>query len=204
MSKRSQQLFAYLVDIAANVRACAAFFADGLTHLHDTEAFASEMKAFERKGDELTSGLVTLLNATYITPLEREDFLALAVKLDDIIDGLEACAVRFSVFQIQQVTPVMTEFARNIVQGSEEIYQAMDHLNARRLGNLREYTLRINQLEKAGDAVLRSALRALFNEGHHDVLDVVKLKEIYEILEAITDRCHDVADVLDSIVVKNA
>lgn len=204
MPKRSEQLFRFLVDIAENLHDTARYFADGLKELDRLDEFTQRLKDFEHRGDELTSGLVTLLNATYITPLEREDFLELAVSMDDIVDGLEACAVRFGVYQITEATPVMHEFAQNILQCVKEIRGAMDRLFQRRLKDLREYTVKINQLEKAGDAVLRNALRDLFGKGRYDVLDVIKLKEIYETLENVTDRCEDVADVLDSITVKNA
>ncbi|MCL6548122.1 MAG: DUF47 family protein [Alicyclobacillus sp.] len=204
MSKRSHQLFEYLLRISENAKAASQFFAEGLRDLSDTEAFADQAKAYESKGDELTSGLVNLLHATYITPLDREDFLELAMKMDDIVDQLEACAVRFHLFHVTQATPAMFDFAQNIVDCVNELASAVERLHARKLSQLRPYTVRISELEKAGDELLRNSLRALFNEGHPDPLEVMKLKEIYEILESVTDRCQDVGDVLDSVTVKNA
>lgn len=203
MAKRSEQLFRFLVDMADNLREASALFAEGLKDLEQRESLAARVKAFEAKGDELTSGLVTLLNATYITPLDREDFLELALKMDDIVDGLEACTVRFDLYQITEATPAMMDFTQHIVQSVEEIGHAMRKLEARKLLDIREHTLRLNQLEKAGDDLLRSSLRSLFSRGL-DPLEVIKLKEIYEILEGVTDKCEDVADVLDSVIVKNA
>lgn len=204
MSKRSQQLFDSLVRISENVHEAASFFANGLNDLSNTEWFAAKVKEYEKIGDEFTSELVTMLNATYITPIDREDFLALAFKLDDIIDGLEACTVRFDLFGVHEATQPMRQFADNIVESTNEVTQAITKLSARKLTAIRQHTLKINNLEKVGDVVLRDSLRALFQNPNPDVLHVIKLKEIYEILESVTDRCEDVGDVLDSITVKNA
>jgi uncharacterized protein len=202
MSKRSQQLFGSLVDIAQNVCQAATIFEQCLKDLSHPEAVAIKVKEYEKRGDDLTSTLVSLVNATYITPLDREDFLELAVKMDDILDGLEACTVRFDLFNITEATPAMLDFAENIKSSVFELSEAFQKLNARKLLDIREHTLKVSQFEKAGDMILRKALRILFQE-HQEPLEVIKLKEIYEILENVTDRCEDVADVLDSVVVKN-
>jgi predicted phosphate transport protein (TIGR00153 family) len=204
MSKRDKQLFGYLVQVAANVEEATKLFQTGLKDLAHPESLAARIKELEHKGDELVSELVTLLNSTYITPLEREDFLELAIKMDDIIDGLEACTVRFDLYNVTEATPVMHDFAETLVQSAREIRAAIDKLNNRKLLEIREHTLSLNQLEKSGDTLLRNSLRMLFQQEGNDVLRVIKLKEIYEILESITDRCQDVADVLDSVIVKNA
>jgi uncharacterized protein Yka (UPF0111/DUF47 family) len=204
VSKRSQQLFDNLVKISSNVQEAASFFAKGLEDLSNTEWFAARVKEYELIGDEFTSDLVTLLNATYITPLDREDFLALAFKLDDIIDGLEACTVRFDLYGVSTATPAMIQFAQTILESTEEVSQAIAKLSARKLTAIRQHTLRINNLEKVGDTTLRESLKALFQDPNPDVLHIIKLKEVYEILESVTDRCEDVGDVLDSITVKNA
>ncbi|MBX6353533.1 MAG: DUF47 domain-containing protein [Thermoflavifilum sp.] len=203
MSKRDKQLFGYLVQVAANIEEATQMFQTGLKDLAHPESLAARIKALEHKGDECVSELVTLLNSTYITPLEREDFLALAIKMDDILDGFEACTVRFDLYNVTESTPVMNDFADTLVQSAREIRAAIDKLNNRKLLDIRQHTLSLNQLEKAGDTLLRNSLRALFQD-ESDVLRVIKLKEIYEILESITDRCQDVADVLDSVIVKNA
>lgn len=203
VSKRSDQLFDYLVQIAANVKDTAQLFEQGLSDLSHPEALAAKIKEHERKGDDLTSEMITLLNATYITPLEREDFLELAVTLDDVVDGLEACSARFDLYEITAATPAMGEFAKNILESVDEVVSAISKLKARKLPDIRAHIEKINQLEKAGDAVLRTVLRHMFREGT-DAIEIIKFKEIYEILESITDKCEDVADVLDSVIVKNA
>jgi predicted phosphate transport protein (TIGR00153 family) len=192
-----------LVQIATNVEDAAKHFAQGLNDLSNPAELAAAIKQYETRGDDLTGELVTLLNATYITPLDREDFLELALHMDDIVDGMEACTVRFDLYDIHEATPTMLEFARNIAESVQEITAAMKKLEARKLLDLREHTIRLNQLEKDGDGLLRASLRTLFTQ-EMDVLQVIKMKEIYEILESITDKCEDVGDVLDSVIVKNA
>ena len=203
MAKRSHQLFDYLVQISKNLEEAASLFSLGLKDLSNPELLAAKIKETETIGDDLTGDLMKLLDATYITPLDREDYLALAVRLDDIVDGLEAVTVRLDLYNITEATPVMQEFAQTISDCVKEISSAMSKLQARKLVELRVHTAELNRLEKIGDSLLLRSLRMLFTN-HHDPLTVIKLKEVYEILEDITDRCEDVADVLDSVIVKNS
>jgi uncharacterized protein len=197
-------LFDFMVQIATNINNAAKDFEQNLKDLSHPEALFARIKDYEKKGDELVSGLVTLVNSTYITPIDREDFLEMAIKMDDVVDGLEACSVRFDLYNVTESTSVMLELAHTTVEQTEEILGAMKLLRDKKLTSIREHTQKISQLEKAGDAVLRKALRTLFSEKDKDPLEVIKLKEIYEILEHVTDGCQDVADALDSVVVKNA
>ncbi len=203
MSKRNDRLFDYLVQISENIQQAAEVFERELKAKPQVGALANEIKEFERKGDELTSGLITLLNATYITPLDREDFLQLAMAMDDIIDGLEACTVRFDLYNVQEMTPIMLEFATDIKVSAVEVGLAIRQLKARKLMDIRKHIAEIKRLEKRSDQLLRHCLRGLFSEPN-DPLEVIKLKEIYEILESITDMCADVGDALESVIIKNA
>lgn len=196
-------MFDYLVDITKNIHDAAEMFERELKSNTSITSLAAQIKEFERKGDELTGALITLLNHTYIAPLEREDFLALALKLDDIIDGLETCSVRFDLYNVTEMTAEMIEFATNIKDSVGEIAIAMDKLRKHKLLEVRRHVEEINRLEKRGDQLLRHCLRSLFNTPTAP-LTVIKFKEMYEILESVTDRCEDVANVLDSVIVKNA
>ncbi|MFD1673488.1 DUF47 domain-containing protein [Alicyclobacillus fodiniaquatilis] len=203
MSKRSNQLFEFLVEIAENIQQATETFEKELTEHTDFGSLATEMKTYEEKGDELIGRLITLLNNTYITPLEREDFVELAVTMDDIIDGIHACSVRFSLYGIESVTRTILEFAKDIRESAAEITLAIHKLHDRKLIQIRDHIKKLNILEKHGDQLLHAALRTLFAE-YTDALEVIKHKEIYEILENVTDRCEDVADALESVILKNA
>jgi uncharacterized protein len=203
MSKRSHQLFAFLVDISENIHQATEVFERELRETSDFGSLANTMKVYEERGDEMIGKLITLLNNTYITPIEREDFVTLAITMDDIIDGLYACTVRFNLYGIEKTTATMLEFAKNIRESTAEITSAMQKLHDRKLILIRDHIKTLNQLEKRGDQLLHAALRALFAE-YTDALEVIKHKEIYEILENVTDRCEDVADSLESVILKNA
>lgn len=204
MSKRSNQLFTFLVEISENIHEATKVFEKELSeNTTDFGSLANEMKSYEEKGDDLIGRLIALLNNTYITPLEREDFVELAVTMDDIIDGIHACSVRFNLYRVSHITPTMVEFAKDIRESSAEITLAIQKLNDRKLVQLREHIKRLNLLEKHGDQLLHAALRTLFAE-YTDAMEVIKLKEVYEILENVTDRCEDVADSLESVILKNA
>lgn len=196
-------MFNYLVQIAENIDVATQAFENELLESPDFGTLTNHMKAFEEKGDDLISKLFTLLNNTYITPLEREDYVTLAVTLDDIVDGIYACNVRFSLYGVEHATPTMVEFAKVIHACSLEITAAIRKLNERKLMPIREHIKNLNILEKRGDQLLHAALRSLFAECR-DAIEIMKMKEIYEILEDVTDRCEDVADVLESVILKNA
>lgn len=202
MAKRSDQLFAYLVDIAVNIQQATTEFETQIAASPDFEKLEQSISVFEQKGDDLVSKLLALLNTTYITPLDREDFVELAVSLDDVIDGLHACAVRLQLYNVQATTPTMLQFMADIRTAADEIEQAIQKLRVGDLVHIRHHLKQLNVLEKQGDQILHEALRRLFAE-HTDALEVIKLKEIYEILENVTDRCEDVADVLESVILKN-
>ncbi|GMA64475.1 DUF47 family protein [Alicyclobacillus fastidiosus] len=203
MAKRSTQLFSFLVEIAENIQTATETFEKELSASTDFGSLATRMKTYEETGDDLIGRLISLLNNTYITPLEREDFVELAVTMDDIIDGIYAVAVRFNLYNIKEITPTMIEFAKDIRESAAEITQAIRKLHDRKLIQLRDHIKSLNVIEKHADQLLVSALRTLFAE-YTDALEVIKLKEVYEILENVTDRCEDVADVLESVILKNA
>lgn len=203
MSKKSGQLTGYLVEIASNIQAATAAFERELTGTTNFQNLADEMQRYESIGDGLSGNLVTLLNDTYIAPLEREDFVALCTTLDDIIDGLHACSIRFMLYDIVEKTPTLLDFAKDIRLSAVEIEGAIQKLYRRDFTEIREHIKALNILEKHGDQILYAALRTLFTECK-DPIELIKLKEIYEILEDVTDRCENVADVLESVILKNA
>lgn len=203
LASRSEQLFNLVRQISDNIQLSAEIFHSGIIDLPDAQRLASKMKDCEREGDKLIGEVISLLNATYITPLDREDFLSLGSKMDDIVDGLEACSVRLDVYDVRYSTSTMTDFADLIKECCGQIGEAVGLLCKRQLAGMQPYIETIHDLERTADEVLRSALRELFRNPK-DPYELIKLKEIYEILESVTDRCKDVADLLESVLVKHA
>ncbi|WP_018132168.1 DUF47 domain-containing protein [Effusibacillus pohliae] len=203
MFKKQNQFFDMLVQVTENISAAAAAFQKGLESYHSGEQLYAVIKPFEDNGDELTHQIIRALNAAYMTPIDREDILALATTLDDILDGLEAASNRFDMFHIEAVDSFMLDFAANIVECSVQLEQAMKALNKKKMLEIRQYTVRLNELENVGDKLMRDSVKSLFARTT-DPVEIIRLKEVYEMLEGVSDSCEDVADILESIVMTNA
>jgi uncharacterized protein len=201
--KKQNQFFDLLVQITENISAASAAFKEGLKNYTSGEKLAATIKVYEDEGDEKTHQIIRALNATYMTPIEREDILALATKLDDILDGMEAAANRFDMFHIQSVDNFMIDFAKNIQDCAEQLEFALKSLQRKKLLEIRQYTVRLNELENVGDKLMRDSIKSLFARTT-DPVEIIKLKEVYEILEGVSDSCEDVADILESVVMTNA
>jgi predicted phosphate transport protein (TIGR00153 family) len=159
----------------------------------------------EHEGDELVHQIMDRLNKTFITPLDREDIHLLTARLDDVLDYVDAVAKRLVTFRINVPTHHCVELARIVVRSSEEVAKGVRLLrDLRKADEIVRQCAKINQLENDGDQVMRDALNALFNGDPRDPLEVIKWKDIYEHLEVATDKCEDVADVLETVLVKYA
>lgn len=185
-----------------NLQLASQVFAQQVRAFQGATPMVQELQRLEQRGDDLLVDLVTLLNSTYVTPIDREDFLQLANRLDDVIDGLEACAVRFDLFHVDATTPEMALFADNIADSIAEISSGLGRLQDRRFADVHSHTQHLHQLERVGDMLLRDSLRGLFKDPV-DPLFVIKLKEIYELLERVSDMCAYVGDTLDAITFKH-
>ncbi len=161
---------------------------------------AQELKAVEHEADGVTHELFAKLNRSFVTPLEREDIHDLASGLDDVLDAVEAIGTRLVLFKIPHSTPAALELTRVIAAAAAQIEEAVDHL--RDSGGLLGHTVEINRLENEADNLSRHAVADLFS-GAHDLLDVMRWREIYGRLEGAADKCEDVANTLEAIVLKN-
>lgn len=203
---REEKFFDLLEGQAANMLKGAQILLKCFEHYTSLDAAylaSKEIREIEHIGDELVHDIMNRLNKSFITPLDREDIHALTGALDDVIDYVDSVAERLIMFQIRNPTPHATELSRIIVRSSEEIAQSVTLLrNMRDTETLSKQCAKINQLENDADQVLREALANLFKDGSRDPLDVIKWKDIYEHLEMATDKCEDVANIIETIVVK--
>lgn len=202
-SKRDRQFYALLNDAAQNLLECSQLFSYLIENLSESRELAARLKDLEKRGDRYTHDLITLLNKLFVTPLDREEILSLAVEIDDVVDGLEAAASRLHIYRITHTDPHIKEFAAVIHKQAEEIVEAIHRLEQKDLLRMRENAVQINVLENQADEVLRQALGELFDTVD-DPKTIIKLKEIYETLEQVTDKAEDVANALESVVMKNA
>ena len=165
-------------------------------------AFAIE--TIEKRGDKLTHETIELLHKTFVTPLDRDDIHRLVTRMDDVLDLIEDCAQSISLYDVRAPTPEMKRLAEICVGCAEKMQAGVGGLS-----NLKDprATLAvcadIDKLESEADHVMRASIAKLFRE-ESDAKEVMKLRSIYEILEQITDRCEDVANIIEGIVLENS
>jgi predicted phosphate transport protein (TIGR00153 family) len=161
---------------------------------------ARQLKETEHEGDLIAHELFERLNRTFITPIDREDIHDLASGLDDVLDAVEAIGTRLVLFKVKSSTPESRKLAAIVVKSGTQIEQAVGSL--KEFKNLKAFTIEINRLENEADTISRQAVADLFSGGH-ELLDVMRWHELYGRLEGAADRCEDVANVIESIVLKN-
>ena len=162
-----------------------------------------KMHEFEHYGDELTHTTINTLNETFITPFDREDILALANRLDDIMDNIYLLTNRFSLYKISKPSTYSKKMAVTIEQTVKALRHAMAALRSKKhMKRTQEYCVEINRLENEGDVLRDEAISNLF-ANEKDPIMVIKQKELYEIAETTTDICEHVANLVESILVKN-
>lgn len=159
------------------------------------------IKDVEHVCDQATHDIIEHLNRTFVTPLDREDIHALASRLDDVMDAIDAAASVMKLYKVTAVRPGARRLADIITDAADYLSKAFGALE-RRKGVL-ELAARVTQLEHEADRVHQDAIVELFDQ-EHDPINVIKWKEILDFLEAATDRCEDVANLLEGIVVKHA
>jgi predicted phosphate transport protein (TIGR00153 family) len=191
-------MFAQMSDnLIAGARTMVELFSD----YKDVEAKVTEIRRIERSGDEMTHAILTKLNQTFITPFDREDIHRLASSLDDVLDFINAAGARIIMYRITNPPSAALELSRLILQQAQELHRALPLL--RKNGDILTYCVEINRLENEADVVSRAAIGRLFDE-EKDPITLIKIKELIEFLEIATDKAEDVADVLETVVLKNS
>ncbi len=190
-----EQQTQYISDAAKVLLACVL---DGGNHVG---TYVAQVRDIEHKGDETTHEIMIRLNQTFITPFDPEDIHRLGSILDDVLDMIDAVVGRFAIFKLTYWPPVLTTLAEIIETSSRALVKAVSAMTHG--VSVTEHLIEINQLENESDRVNRQALAQLF-ETEKDAIELIKLKELYEMMEAALDLCEDAANVIEGIVVKNA
>jgi predicted phosphate transport protein (TIGR00153 family) len=188
-------------EMSGNLTRGARLLTDLLADFKNVEARVHELHEIEHVGDDMTHTVLTKLNQTFITPFDREDIHRLATSLDDVLDFIYAAAERLTMYKITSAPPAAHKLAQIIVQQTEEIAKGVAHLEKQ--DNVLKYCVEINRLENEADRVARDAIARLF-EVEKDPIALIKLKELYEVLETATDKAEDAANVLETVVLKSA
>lgn len=197
---REEDFFVLFRKQAALVRESCDLLHQMMESFDRLEERAKELKDLEHRADLVTHEIFERLNRTFITPLEREDIHALASNLDDVVDAVEAIGSRLLLFRIPASTPEARRMTEILTRCGKQIESAVGSLQ--NMNNLMSFTIEINRLENEADAICREVTADLFT-GRHDVLDVLRWKELYGRLENAADECEDVANAIESIVVKS-
>jgi hypothetical protein len=188
-------------DMANNLTEGARLLKAILEDMKDVPSRVEQLKTIEHRGDEMTHDILTRLNQTFITPFDREDIHKLASSLDDVLDYVHGAGERLVMYKITDLIPSAPQLADCIVRQSEQLRQAVAHLEKK--NNVLQYCVEINRLENEADRIARSALGQLF-ETETNPIALIKKKEMYEVLETATDKAEDAANVIESVVVKSA
>ncbi|MDI6745223.1 MAG: DUF47 family protein [Thermodesulfovibrionales bacterium] len=188
---------------ALNVTKAATLLVSLMENFDNIEARVKEIYEVEQDGDMLTHDIMKKLNKTFITPIDREDLHALASSLDDVLDLIWGAVDRLVVFKIKESTKEAISMSKDLLTTAEAIHKAIKKLKEKNYSHVQEYCIEINRLENRTDRDFRDALGKLFDDMKDPIL-IIKWKEIYEHLEDASDKCEDVANVLEAIVLKHA
>ncbi len=198
---RETKFFDLFSDVAGNLTEGARLLHAILGDFTNVEIRVEKLKELEHRGDDLTHTIMTKLNQTFITPFDREDIHRLASSLDDVLDFVNAAAQRLVLYKIRSAPPVAQELAALIVRQAEELNRAVNLLE--KTNGVLDHCVEINRLEDEADRVCRVAVGGLF-EHEKDPIALIKMKELYEVLEMATDKAEDAANVLEAVVLKSA
>jgi len=198
---KDEKFFELFEEESRNIYKGAKLLKEMVDNFSEAEAKAKEIFDVEYEGDRITHEIIRSLNKTFITPLDREDIYNLASKMDDVLDLIESVTDRMVIYKIEEPTPECCKLVDIILRMTEVITWGV--ANLKNLGHVYDHCIEINRLENEADRVTRDAISRLFDQ-EKDPIAVIKWKELYEKLEDTTDACEDVANILESVVLKNA
>jgi uncharacterized protein len=195
-----------IIDIlesqGANLVTAASSLVELLTHFDSLMERGSRIKDLEHEGDNITHNLFAITSQTFVTPLDREDISRLTTGIDQIVNYVDESADKLIMFKIKEPTIYMVELAKVLLSASQEIYLLLKRLRKFKNANdLVGHCRTIRKYEHEGDTIYRNAIAGLF-ETNTNAVEIIKLKDVYENLEASIDRCQDTADIVEDIALK--
>jgi uncharacterized protein len=202
--KQKMDFFSRFEEAAQNNIEAARMLQEFCRDFTDAEAKVGRLHDLEHKGDEITHGVYEALNRTFMPPLDREDIIAIATALDEVMDHIYEAADAMCIYNVQAPTPVACSLAAVIVGCTQQLGLQLPNLRSRsRMRQLEQGVIEIHRLENEADALLREGVKDLFHQAH-DPVKVIAWSRIYETMERVTDECENIADVLRGLVIKHA
>jgi predicted phosphate transport protein (TIGR00153 family) len=200
---REDKFYRLFEQAVANVLRGAELLNDLLNNFTDVTTKVKLVQATEHEGDAFTHEIFDQLNRTFVTPIDREDIATIAHVLDDVLDFIESGADAFQLYDIDEPTSAAIELGGLILQATQQVQQAVLTMRHRKQASeVRQAIVEINRIENLADQVYRGAMSSLFRQA--DPVRMIKWKQVYDYLEEATDRCEDVGDVLQGVILKNA
>ena len=197
---RDERFFTLFNQMADEIRAAARLLEEMLATDPPDNSKADLIKDAEHRCDALTHDTIQRLHRTFVTPFDREDLYALASSLDNVMDAIDHVAALIRMYRIEKVRPGARDLARTVSQSTERLHTALEALAART--PVHPHAVEINRLENEADRAYQKAVQELF-DGETDPITVMKWKELFDVLEQVTDACEDVANVIEGVVVKH-
>ena len=197
---RESKFFRMFSEVSQNLTQGTRLLHDILQNPANMEPRLDQLQEIEHRGDDMTHGILTALNQTFITPFDREDIHRLTSSLDDVLDFVNAAGVRLRLYKITTPPSIAAELAAMIVKQSEELAQGVSFLEKNKL--VLEHCVEVHRLENEADRLSRKAIAELF-DNEKDPIQLIKIKELYEVLETATDKAEDAANVLEAVTLKS-
>lgn len=198
---RDGDFFSFFQKQAENIVCGAQAFVRMLEHYSGVPEQVQSIKAIEHAGDEITHQIFRRLNQTFITPFDREDIHELAGTMDDVIDLIDAAASRFVLYRIAQLRPGTVDLSKVLAAATVETREAVHAMQSP--DKALQHVIEVNRLENESDRICRTLIAQLFEEEKNPV-EIIKWKEIFEVMETAVDKCEDVSNVIESVILKNA
>ena len=204
MASKNYNYFDKFVEQMSLCKKAAQQLMNMLENYNEVSAQAEEIHSTEHEADSLLHEIMSELNRSFMTPIDREDIVSLVNELDDITDSIEDVAILFDILGITQVRPEAVEMGKLILTGCEMLYDAIaEFTHFKNSKKLNELIIRVNKAEEDGDRTHRSVIKAMY-QTESDPVTLIKWKEIFDAMENVLDDCEDVADLLDGLIIKNS
>lgn len=202
---KEDKFYKMFEESAQNVTEAAVTLRQSLNSLSNKEVEVAKIEELEHKGDRLVGVVVKELNEAFITPIDREDIYSLVKKMDDVLDLINSTMHRFLMFDINESTEEAKQLADMIVECTKHILKLMGGINSvnNKADYIKDKIIIINKIESEADRLFRKTVAELF-KNEKNVLEVIKWKEIYQILEDTIDKCEKIANTVEGVVIKNA
>jgi hypothetical protein len=201
---KTHDFFSYFEKSSQNILEGTKLLCKMIANKDKREEMARQLKDYEHVGDKITHDVIDLLHQTFLTPFDRSDIHTLVVKMDDILDIVDYIGKRMTIYDVSEMPEEVAQLAEIVNQSAMEISKAIAGLESlKNTQKVLNHCIEVNRLENEADELMNTVIEKLFRNGWNPI-EVIKLKEIVENLEAAEDKCEDVANIIENIILKHA